>query len=130
MASLEEMKAQIEEIRSLKTKYDAQIEELRGIRDRGEYGWGKLADAIDWTRDQYGELFDFLPVAEQLLKQNEDALELINNYAFIDGAHHKQWLLDQIARKILGDGYEDWRKTWLEQDGSWTTDHWDEGIAP
>lgn len=57
-------------------------------------------------------------------------LELIENYAFIDGAHHKQWLLDQIARVATGDNYSEWRKMWLERDGSWITDHWDEGGSP
>jgi hypothetical protein len=33
---------------------------------------------------------------------NELVLRYLNAYSHIDGAHHKQWLLDQIARIIMG----------------------------
>jgi hypothetical protein len=32
----------------------------------------------------------------------EWALEFISRYGYIDGAHHKQWALDQAARCLLG----------------------------
>lgn len=48
-------------------------------------------------------------------------MELIDNYGWIDGAHHKQWIIDQIARIVKGDKYDEWVK-----DGG----DWDEGIAP
>lgn len=30
------------------------------------------------------------------------AMYFIENYAHIDGSHHKQWVLDQVARVLLG----------------------------
>lgn len=32
----------------------------------------------------------------------EWALEFISRYGYIDGAHHKQWVLDQAARCLYG----------------------------
>lgn len=53
-------------------------------------------------------------------------LELISQHGGTDGAHHKQWLLDQIVRELTGDGYERWVVEW-EGAGPW---EWDTGIAP
>lgn len=35
-----------------------------------------------------------------------EVLELLDSYSQIDGAHHKAWVLDQIARVITGDKYD------------------------
>lgn len=53
------------------------------------------------------------------------ALELATWGAF-DGAHHKQWAIDQIVRVLAGDGYKKWVDDYSE-DGEY---EWDEGIAP
>lgn len=82
------------------------------------------------------------------LSNDERILDLISCYGFIDGAHHKQWLLDQIARITMGcrvekrqyttktgdketyldlgtnDTYEEWAK------GEEDCFDWDPGIAP
>lgn len=36
------------------------------------------------------------------MTQEEWAVKYIEDYFFIDGAHHKQWLLDQVARILMG----------------------------
>lgn len=52
----------------------------------------------------------------------EQALALIGEYGEIDGAHHKQWVLDQVARTLAGgDEYPNWVSEW---------DWEDPGIAP
>lgn len=39
------------------------------------------------------------------------AVEVISRYGMFDGAHHKQWVLDQAVRAMLGEeGYEQWVK--------------------
>jgi len=48
------------------------------------------------------------------------ALELILQYGGIDGAHHKDWVLDQVVRVLTEDGYEKFPNTY----------GWEEGIAP
>jgi hypothetical protein len=34
--------------------------------------------------------------------QKEYAIEFLSMYSYIDGAHHKQWLIDQVARILMG----------------------------
>lgn len=57
---------------------------------------------------------------QKLIKKVDAAINIINKYGMIDGAHHKQWVIDQVARKLLG-GFD--YKIWADKD-------WDEGIAP
>ena len=56
----------------------------------------------------------------------EKALDIVNQYGGIDGAHHKQWVLDQVVRALTGDGYEQWVERHI---GKGDYD-WDVGIAP
>ena len=57
------------------------------------------------------------------------AIELIEEYGGIDGAHHKQWLLDQIIR-VLVDDYDEWVRQYnFGEDGPLTYE-WDIGVAP
>jgi len=56
-----------------------------------------------------------------------DALDLIEQYGSIDGGHHKQWLLDQVVRALLGPDYDDWL---AEMNADPDYDPWDHGIPP
>jgi hypothetical protein len=61
------------------------------------------------------------------------ALELIQRFGGIDGSHHKQWVLDQIARVLTGDFYEEWVKDMkgeYDEENEEFEYEWDEGIAP
>ena len=63
-------------------------------------------------------------------EEKEQILDLISRYGGIDGAHHKQWLLDEIVRIITGDQYDKWVAEFQDGiDGS-ETYIWDVGIAP
>lgn len=57
---------------------------------------------------------------------------LIKEFGGIDGAHHKQWLLDQILREIASDekAYDEWVREWNDGEDGATTYEWDTGIAP
>jgi hypothetical protein len=57
-------------------------------------------------------------------------LELVADYAGIDGAHHKQWVLDQVVRILTGPGYDAWIAQWADGEDGPATYSWDEGIAP
>lgn len=59
-----------------------------------------------------------------------EALDLASQYAQIDGAHHKMWVIDQMVRALTGDGYAEWVKDYCEEDGDPNAYEWDEGIAP
>ncbi len=62
-------------------------------------------------------------------QRTADALDLIHRYGGIDGAHHKQWLLDQIVR-VLAKDYEAWVAEHCDGEDGPDTHEWDEGIAP
>lgn len=54
------------------------------------------------------------------------AIEIIARHGGTRGAHHKQWVLDQVLRVLLGDSaYREWVAD-QARDGY----TWDEGIAP
>jgi hypothetical protein len=51
-------------------------------------------------------------------------LELVFADGQVDGAHHKAWVIDQVARIVAGDEYESLVASYNE------LGEWDEGIAP
>jgi hypothetical protein len=62
-----------------------------------------------------------------MTNKEKQVVELIERYGMIDGAHHKQWLLDKILKTILEEKYQ----TWLDSYNSEPDyDPWDPGIAP
>lgn len=60
----------------------------------------------------------------------EKAIELIGDYGDIDGNDHKQWLLDQVLRVLLGISYKEWIILWEHGEDGPKTYIWDTGIAP
>lgn len=54
------------------------------------------------------------------------ALTIIEQCGGIDGAHHKQGVIDQVVRVLTDDKYTEWVKAMC---GNGEYD-WDEGIAP
>ena len=58
------------------------------------------------------------------------ALEIAKDAIGIDGAHHKQWALDQICRALAGNKYEEMVAAWREGEDGPNTYTWDTGIAP
>lgn len=60
------------------------------------------------------------------------AVAQIERYGGIDGEHHKQWLLDQTLRTLLGGDYDAWfaaYNAYVDEDGN-TYSNWDIGIPP
>jgi hypothetical protein len=56
------------------------------------------------------------------------ATELALCYGMTDGAHHKQWVIDQMLRILLGDKYAEFVA--LDDGDEDEYEPWDEGIAP
>ena len=68
------------------------------------------------------------PQMEELILRKDAAIKDIEEYGMIDGAHHKQWLLDRTLRTLLGDAdYHEWVATHNSDDDY---EDWDVGIAP
>ena len=61
------------------------------------------------------------------------ALKIIERYGQIDGAHHKQWCLDQVARHLLshlGMDYSQWVLDMKAGEDGPETYSYDQGCAP
>ena len=79
--------------------------------------------------NQY-RLEDILPLSNKdkellhIVDSNQaiaDVADFVNQYGRIDGSHHKQWVIDQTLRMLLGEaGYDEWIKE--------CGDEWDIGI--
>jgi hypothetical protein len=64
---------------------------------------------------------------DKLDSVKEEVKALAFRYAAIDGAHHKQWLIDQMVRVLLAEGYQGFVAEYNKDEDY---DDWDEGIAP
>lgn len=51
-------------------------------------------------------------------------------YGPIDGSHHRDWVIDQMVRALLGEGYEAWVAERRAGEDGPETYLWPEGIAP
>ena len=58
------------------------------------------------------------------------AIDLIVQYGGIDGAHHKDWVMDQVVRVLVGDQYEQIVKDACDGEDGPNTYSWEIGIAP
>ena len=93
-------------------------------RNRPRWSWYRLHC---WQRGDHGEDRDFCSSAcldAYTSYTNDDsptarALRLIGEYGWTQGAHHKQWVIDQVLRLLAGAEYE-----------RIAADDWDRGIAP
>lgn len=59
----------------------------------------------------------------------QQVLDFIQEYGGVDGGHHKQWLLDQIVRK-LSPNYAAWVDDFEWGEDGYGTYEWSSGIAP
>ena len=58
------------------------------------------------------------------------AIQIAEQNGWIDGEHHKQWVIDQMLRVLLDDQYPAWREEYEAPDEDGETHEWDEGISP
>lgn len=60
----------------------------------------------------------------------EAAIKVAEQYADIDGAHHKQWTINEMLRALMGkDGFTQWLAK-VNAEGAEEYGEWDLGIAP
>lgn len=65
-----------------------------------------------------------------MTEKEQAVIDFILQYGMEDGAHHKQWVLDQTLRLLLGERYKSYmRKIDLDRVEN-DYGKWDEGIAP
>ncbi len=71
-----------------------------------------------------------LPIAATESERVTEALNVIARFGGIDGAHHKTWVIDQVARCLLGDRYKEWVTDMMAGEDGPATYGYDEGITP
>lgn len=101
--------------------------------------WLTENDADDWREDMQSERRE--AALERRIAALERENEVLNeimraainlgfNYGGEDGAHHKQWTIDQMIRVLAGEKYDQLvAKSCSGEDGP-NTYEWDTGIAP
>lgn len=67
-----------------------------------------------------------MKMIDDLQARIDVAVATIEYYGVIDGSHHKQFVIDQVLRDLLEDGYSDWVSKYEED----CNEEWDQGIAP
>jgi hypothetical protein len=63
----------------------------------------------------------------ELEKRISAAVTVAAEDGMVDGAHHKQWVIDQTLRVLLGNEYGAWV---AKRNSNIDYDPWDVGIAP
>lgn len=58
------------------------------------------------------------------------AIDLAVKYGGIDGAHHKDWVIDQMVRVLAGEKYEEIVREACDGEDGADTYSWEVGIAP
>jgi hypothetical protein len=68
----------------------------------------------------------------EVKEAEQSALDIIIQYGGIDGAHHKDWVLDQVVRTLIGDDikYKEWVSLAKSGEDGENTYEYNEGIAP
>ena len=86
-------------------------------------------DAGQWVEyDDHAEEVARLQAMVSTLEVNAaTGLVVMMQFGSIDGAHHKQWVLDQVARALTGKNYSAWVKEYNFGDDY---NDWDCGVAP
>lgn len=59
-----------------------------------------------------------------------EAIELAVRYGGFDGAHHKDWVIDQMVRILAGERYEQIVREACDGEDGPDTYSWETGVAP
>ena len=96
---------------------------IAGTWWRSPYDLTKLIEEIENLRDG-----GHPPSFEKRIAQ---ALDVITGYAGFDGAHHKDWVIDQVVRILVGnEDYPQWVADVCDGEDGPNTYEWSEGTAP
>jgi hypothetical protein len=91
-----------------------------------DVAWGTNGEGNHWPEVDGDLLF---VGEEQVPESIEDriqlAVDLIVQNGWIDGDHHKAWVMDQVVRVLTGDRYEQ-----VVAEATADGGEWDEGVAP
>lgn len=98
------------------------------VRVPNDDGWLLDPDPVTGRQTEWG-VFERRQ-AETDAERIELALELLAEDGQTDGDHHKAWVIDQTARILTSDRYEQWVTAYRAGEDGPDTYSWNEGIAP
>ena len=97
-------------------------------------------NGVDCTTEEANKIVDLAPNsgftvelkngAEFLQQRMNEATGIIAKYGSIDGVHHKKWVIDAVARCLLGNEYHAWVADIKNGEDGPDTYPYDEGISP
>ena len=85
------------------------------------------------TIDAVVKIADLEPIKQFIEDQDEKikyAIRIAVKYGGIDGAHHKDWVIDQMVRVLAGDKYDQVVSDACAGEDGPDTYSWNCGIAP
>jgi len=90
------------------------------------FEYQKMTGLLPEPPDEDEAFIDSLKAENERLREKiQNSVSVIDMYGTFDGQHHKQWVLDQVLRTLLGQDYEGFVK---ERAGDGYP--WEVGIAP
>jgi len=106
--------------------------------------WGRLLERLKLRRRAepqtpvaVGPLPSWAPFLPFIPEESEDAransarvLELLFLQGQLPGSSEQQWLVDQILRRLTGDGYEDFVEAWSVDEDFGLNFTWSQGTPP
>lgn len=98
-----------------------------GDREKGDRAAARLSHMAPFLMARVEEL----EAEEKRLRGVVEAtVEVARAYGGHDGDHHRAWVVDQMVRALMGDGYAEWVKDWNAGPDGPDSYEWQTGIAP
>ena len=89
--------------------------------------WTRKPDIEDVTIEVAKSMDDFILSLPESVRA---AVDVLARYSQTDGAHHKDWVMDQAIRALIGTRYDEFISIYMHGDDGPSTYSWDQGIAP
>jgi len=96
----------------------------------GRYGEDDAEVQAALTRTPDRRIPDLIASIWNAEGRMNDAIDVLLRYGQIDGAHHKQWVIDQALRALTGDDYTALIQSACDGEDGADTYTWEVGIAP
>lgn len=106
------------------------IEKQAGEQDPNFQLCAQLADRLACNHTGAQLTFKSTDGTIPLSKKEAEILRLIERFTGFEKTHHKAYLIDQIARLLLAEKYDDWVLEMKNGDDGPATYDYDTGIAP
>lgn len=131
MDAQQEIEKSIEAEKNATTAMVLINEENKKLKEKNELEFNDFVKFRKEQEDRHLEKTNKLIKENHHLKQARNkAIGIAEQYAQIDGEHHKMWVIDQMLRELLGNSYDAWLEDYNQYSEENDYAKWDCGIAP